>query len=55
MSDARPLRRNASGFMQFEYNLSGKWLELIKQIAPGTTPAAVIGIPQRLPALASSP
>ena len=25
---------NASGFMQFEYSLSGKWLELLKQIAP---------------------
>ena len=28
---------NTSGFMQFEYNLSGKWLELLKQIAPGVT------------------
>jgi ABC-type uncharacterized transport system substrate-binding protein len=26
---------NATGFTQFEYTLSGKWLELIKQIAPG--------------------
>src|SRR6516225_9230232 len=25
---------NASGFMQFEYSLSGKWLELLKQMAP---------------------
>ena len=25
---------NAIGFMQFEYSLSGKWLELLKQIAP---------------------
>ena len=25
---------NATGFMQFEYSLSGKWLELLKQIAP---------------------
>jgi putative ABC transport system substrate-binding protein len=24
---------NASGFMQFEYSLSGKWLELLKQMA----------------------
>src|SRR5215469_2877600 len=24
---------NASGFMQFEYSLSGKWLELLKQVA----------------------
>jgi putative ABC transport system substrate-binding protein len=33
---ARP-GRNATGFIQFEYTLSGKWLELIKQIAPGVT------------------
>jgi putative ABC transport system substrate-binding protein len=25
---------NATGFMQFEYSLSGKWLELLKQVAP---------------------
>jgi putative ABC transport system substrate-binding protein len=25
---------NITGFMQFEYTLSGKWLELLKQIAP---------------------
>jgi ABC transporter substrate binding protein len=28
---------NATGFMQFEYSLSGKWLELLKQIAPSVT------------------
>ena len=28
---------NATGFMAFEYTLSGKWLELLKQIAPGVT------------------
>jgi putative ABC transport system substrate-binding protein len=33
---------NATGFMQFEYNLSGKWLELLKEVAPSTTRAAVI-------------
>jgi putative ABC transport system substrate-binding protein len=33
---------NATGFIQFEYSLSGKWLELLKQIAPGITRAAVI-------------
>jgi putative ABC transport system substrate-binding protein len=32
---------NVTGFMQFEYSLSGKWLELLKQIAPGVTRAAV--------------
>jgi putative ABC transport system substrate-binding protein len=30
---------NATGFLQFEYSLSGKWLELLKQIAPGVTRA----------------
>jgi putative tryptophan/tyrosine transport system substrate-binding protein len=25
---------NGTGFMQFEYSLSGKWLELLKQIVP---------------------
>lgn len=33
---------NATGFMQFEYSLTGKWLELLKQISPTTTRAAVI-------------
>jgi putative ABC transport system substrate-binding protein len=33
---------NITGFMQFEYNLSGKWLELLKQIAPAVTRAAVL-------------
>src|SRR5262245_44543792 len=32
----------ATGFMQFEYSLSGKWLELLKQIAPRVTRAAVL-------------
>jgi putative tryptophan/tyrosine transport system substrate-binding protein len=32
---------NATGFLQFEYTLSGKWLELLKQIAPTVTRAAV--------------
>jgi putative tryptophan/tyrosine transport system substrate-binding protein len=33
---------NATGFALFEYNLSAKWLELLKQIAPGVTRAAVL-------------
>jgi len=33
---------NATGFLTFEYGISGKWLELLKQIAPGVTRAAVI-------------
>jgi len=36
---------NATGFMMFEYNLSGKWLELLKQIAPSVTRAAVLRDP----------
>jgi putative ABC transport system substrate-binding protein len=33
---------NATGFVQFEYGLSGKWLELLKEIAPRLTRAAVL-------------
>jgi putative ABC transport system substrate-binding protein len=33
---------NATGFTLFEYGLSGKWLELLKEIAPGVTRAAVL-------------
>ena len=36
---------NATGFMQFEYSLCGKWLELLKEIAPGVTRAAVLWDP----------
>ena len=36
---------NATGFIQFEYSLSGKWLELLKAIAPGVTRAAVLRDP----------
>jgi putative tryptophan/tyrosine transport system substrate-binding protein len=38
---ARP-GSNATGFTQFEYSTSGKWLELLKQIAPHVTRAAVL-------------
>jgi putative ABC transport system substrate-binding protein len=40
---------NATGFILFEYATSAKWLELLKQIAPGLTRVAVI----RDPALTS--
>ena len=40
---------NATGFLLFDYDLSAKWLELLKQIAPGVTRAAVL----RDPAIAS--
>ena len=36
---------NITGFMVFEYGFSGKWLELLKQIAPQVTRAAVIRNP----------
>ena len=35
---------NATGFIAFEYGISVKWLELLKQIAPAVTRVAVIGI-----------
>jgi putative ABC transport system substrate-binding protein len=33
---------NATGFIAFEYGISGKWVEMLKQIAPGLTRAAVL-------------
>ena len=36
---------NATGFMLFEYGMSGKWLELLKEIAPGVGRAAVLRDP----------
>jgi putative ABC transport system substrate-binding protein len=36
---------NTTGFMQFEYGLSGKWLELLKEIAPSLTRAMVLWDP----------
>src|SRR3954467_13910706 len=33
---------NATGFTGYEYGLSGKWLELLKEIAPRVTRAAVL-------------
>ena len=36
---------NATGFSIYEYGISGKWLELLKQIAPGVTRVAVIRDP----------
>jgi putative ABC transport system substrate-binding protein len=45
---ARP-SGNATGFTMFEYGISGKWLEVLKEIAPRVTRAAVL----RDPAIAS--
>ncbi len=36
---------NTTGFMNFEYSLSGKWLELLKQIAPSVMRVAVVRNP----------
>jgi putative ABC transport system substrate-binding protein len=38
---SRP-KSNTTGFMQFEYGLSGKWLELLKEIVPGIARIGVI-------------
>ena len=42
---------NVTGFMNYEYSLAGKWLELLKEIAPGVTRVAVL----RDPATPSGP
>jgi putative ABC transport system substrate-binding protein len=36
---------NATGFTQFEYSIGGKWLELLKEIAPRVTRVAVLRNP----------
>ena len=36
---------NITGFMNFEYSIGGKWLELLKQIAPSVTRVAVLRDP----------
>jgi ABC-type uncharacterized transport system substrate-binding protein len=41
---ARP-GANATGFLMFEYGQSGKWLEMLKQIAPGVKRVAVLRDP----------
>jgi putative ABC transport system substrate-binding protein len=42
---------NATGFTNYEYSLAGKWLELLKQIAPDVTRVAVL----RDPSVAAGP
>jgi putative tryptophan/tyrosine transport system substrate-binding protein len=49
-SMARP-GGNVTGFTQFEYSLAGKWLELLKEIAPGVTRVAVLRDPTRGPGI----
>jgi putative tryptophan/tyrosine transport system substrate-binding protein len=36
---------NTTGFTAFEYSISGKWLELLKQLTPGLTRVAVVREP----------
>jgi putative ABC transport system substrate-binding protein len=43
---------NTTGFTQFEYSLSGKWVELLKEVAPNVTRVAVIRDPTRGPGVA---
>jgi ABC-type uncharacterized transport system substrate-binding protein len=44
-SSARP-GGNATGFTQFEYRISGKWVELLKEIAPSVSQVAVVRDPR---------
>ena len=39
---------NITGFIEFELSIGGKWLELLKQIAPSVTRVAVVRDPTRL-------
>jgi putative ABC transport system substrate-binding protein len=45
-SMARP-GGNVTGFTQFEYSLAGKWLEVLKEIAPHVTRVGVLRDPTR--------
>jgi putative ABC transport system substrate-binding protein len=49
-SMARP-GGNVTGFTQFEYSLAGKWLELLKEIAPHVRRVAVVRDPTRGPGI----
>src|SRR5262245_29087448 len=42
---------NVTGFTQFEYSLAGKWLELLKEIAPRVTRVAVLRDSRRGPGI----
>lgn len=44
-SMARPAG-NATGFTQFDYNLAGKWVDLLREIAPGVKRIGVLRDPQ---------
>ena len=49
-SMARP-GGNTTGFTAFEHSLSGKWLELLKEIAPNLTRVAVVREPSSVPGI----
>jgi putative tryptophan/tyrosine transport system substrate-binding protein len=42
---------NATGFMQFEYRIAGKWLELLMAVAPKISQVAVIRDPRTAPGI----
>jgi len=42
---------NTTGFTQFEFSIAGKWLELLKQIAPNVRRAAIIRDPSETSAI----
>src|SRR5262249_26969819 len=42
---------NATGFISLEYGFTGKWLELLKEISPGVTRAAIIRDPTITPGI----
>src|SRR5262249_25441363 len=49
---------NATGFTSVEFSIGGKWLELLKEIAPRLTRVAVLrdpSVPPRSPAFSSIP
>ena len=41
---------NSTGFVAFEYAIAAKWLELLKEVAPTVTRAAVLRDPSYFPA-----
>jgi putative ABC transport system substrate-binding protein len=43
---------NATGFLMFEYGISAKWLELLKQVAPSVMQAAVLRDPTLIASVA---
>ena len=45
---------NVTGFAAAEYGMSAKWLEQLKEIAPGVTRVGVLGIPPKAPGSVSS-